>query len=152
MVTAEELRSRRFFQGLDQAQLEAIAAITEEVEHDTGEVILQEGLPVQALHVLLQGGADLYYSTSADPHDQRMVCEIEPGEAFGISALIEPYALTGTVETTFPSRVLKINARALRALFEKEPRLGYLIMAKVAQTAMMRLHCARLKLAVTPAY
>ncbi len=152
MVTAQDLRSLRFFQGLSQVQLEAVAAITEEVECDSDEVLLQEGLPVRMLHILLEGAADLYYSTSADPRDERLVCEIEPGEVFGISALIEPYALTGTVQTVLPSRILKIDARALRALFEKDPRLGYLTMSKVAQTVMMRLHCARLKLAVNPVY
>ncbi len=152
MVTAQELHSYPFFEGLDQAQLEAIASISEVNRYDSDIELFQEGLPVRALHLLLDGCVELYYSTSGDPRDQRLVCELEIGEPFAISALIQPYYLTATARTSRPSQVLLMDGEGLRNLFDRDPHLGYFFMTKLAQTAMMRLHFARLRLAVTPSY
>ncbi len=152
MVTAQGLQAFPFFSGLDQGQLEAIAAISEEVRYDRDVILFEEGLSVKALRFLLDGCVELYYSTSADPRDQRLVCEIGIGEPFAISALIEPHALTATARTSRPSRILELDATALVELFEKDFRLGYYFMRKIAQTAMMRLHSARIRLTVQPSY
>jgi CRP-like cAMP-binding protein len=152
MVTAQELRAYPFFSGLAQGQLEAIAAIAKEVRYEDDVTLFEEGLPVKALRFLLDGCVELYYSTSADPHDQRLVCEINSGEPFAISALIEPYALTATARTSRPCRIIELDAEALRELFEKDLRLGYFFISRIAQTAMLRLHSARMRLTVQPSY
>ncbi len=151
MLTTNLLRTLHFFDGLDEGQLQSVAAVTEVIWCGSGTVLFEEGLPINALYLLIEGGVDLYYSTSGDPRDQRLICEIDIGEPFGISALIEPHALTATAETSRPSRILKMDADGLRGQFEKDPRLGYRFMSQLAHTAMMRLHFARMHLAMHPA-
>ena len=95
----------------------------------------------------MEGSVDLYYAASGDPKDQVLVGEINPGEPFAISAMIEPYTFTATARVAAPSRVLRIDAKALRALCEVDCRMGYLLMKQIATMALERLHFARVQLA-----
>lgn len=149
MISPEVLRRYPFFCCLNDEQQRAIAMITEEMEVEAGKELFLEGQPVEALYLLMEGNVDLYYaaSGSGDPKDQLLVGEINAGEPFAISALIEPYTFTATARVSKPSRVLKIDAKALRALCEVDCRMGYLLMKQVAAMAVERLHFARVQLA-----
>jgi len=151
MISPELLRHYPFFSLLDDAQLQAIAMIAKEEYIDEGTLLLKEGDPAEALYFLLEGNVDLYYTTEniKQPETGRgiPVGEINPGEPFSISALIEPYILTSTVYSSRPSRVIKIEAPDLRALFELDRRLGTTFMDNVSQAAMERLNATRTQLA-----
>ncbi len=151
MISPELLRRYPFFCCLDEAQQKAIAMISEEVNYDKGKTLFEEGQPVHALHLLLEGSVDLYYTGSGDHHDQFLVGEINPGEPFGISALIEPYTFTATARVAAPSRILKIEAAGLRALCEVDCKMGYALMRQIAKIALERLHYTRLQLAAAHA-
>ncbi|MCX7840317.1 MAG: Crp/Fnr family transcriptional regulator [Anaerolineae bacterium] len=147
MISPEVLRRYPFFCCLNDEQQRAIAMITEEMEVEAGKELFVEGQPVEALYLLMDGSIDLYYAASGDPKDQLLVGEINPGEPFAISAMIEPYTFTATARVSKPSRILKINAKALRALCEVDCKMGYLLMKQIAAIAVERLHFARVQLA-----
>jgi len=147
MISPETLRRYPFFCCLNEEQQKAIAMVTEEMEVEAGKELFLEGQPVEALYLLMEGSVDLYYAASGDPKDQLLVGEINPGEPFAISALIEPYTFTATARVAKPSRVLRVDAKALRALCEVDCRMGYLLMKQVAAMAIERLHFARVQLA-----
>jgi CRP/FNR family transcriptional regulator, cyclic AMP receptor protein len=147
MISPELLRRYPFFCCLNEDQQKAIAMVTEEMHVDTGKELFLEGQPVQALYLLMEGSVDLYYAASGDPKDQFLVGEINPGEPFAISAMIEPYTFTATARVAAPSRVLRIDAKALRALCEVDCRMGYQLMKQVAAMSLERLHFARVQLA-----
>ncbi|MCL4395980.1 MAG: cyclic nucleotide-binding domain-containing protein [Chloroflexi bacterium] len=151
MISQEILGRYPYFACLNDEQQKEIARVANEFTYDRGTTLFEEGQPVDALHFLLEGAVDLYYTASADPHDQQLICEISPGEPFGVSALIEPYTLTATARVAAPSRVLKINAAQLRAISEEDATMGFALMKKVARVAMERLHYTRLQLAVARA-
>jgi CRP/FNR family cyclic AMP-dependent transcriptional regulator len=147
MISPEVLRRYPFFCCLNEGQQKAIAMVAEEMRVDAGKELFQEGHPVEALYLLMEGSVDLYYAASGDPKDQLLVGEINPGEPFAISAMIEPYTFTATARVAAPSRVLRVDAKALRALCEVDCRMGYLLMKQVATMAVERLHFARVQLA-----
>jgi len=147
MISPEVLRRYPFFCCLNEDQQKAIAMVTEEIHADAGTVLFMEGQPVEALYLLVEGNVDLYYAASGDPKDQFIVGEVNVGEAFSISALIEPFTLTATARVASPSRILKVKAPALRALCEIDCKMGYALMRQVASIALERLHYARVELA-----
>jgi CRP/FNR family cyclic AMP-dependent transcriptional regulator len=147
MISPEVLRRYPFFCCLNEDQQKAIAMVAEEMRVDAGKELFQEGQPVEALYLLMEGSVDLYYAASGDPKDQLLVGEINPGEPFAISAMIEPFTFTATARVAAPSRVLRVDAKALRALCEVDCRMGYLLMKQVATMAVERLHFARVQLA-----
>ncbi|MBI5302542.1 MAG: Crp/Fnr family transcriptional regulator [Chloroflexi bacterium] len=147
MISPEVLRRYPFFCCLNEDQQKAIAMVTEEIQADANTILFAEGQPVEALYLLMEGSVDLYYAASGDPKDQFLVGDVSIGEAFGISALIEPYTLTATARVASPSRILQVEAKALRALCEVDCKMGYALMRQVAQISIERLHFARVELA-----
>lgn len=147
MISPEVLRRYPFFCCLNEEQQKAIAMVTEEMRVEAGKELFLEGQPVEALYLLMEGNIDLFYTASGAPQDQLLVGEINPGEPFAISAMIEPYTFTATARVAAPSRVLKIDAKALRALCEVDCKMGYALMRQVAAMAIERLHFARVQLA-----
>ncbi len=150
MVSPELLRRYPFFGFLDTTQLKAMAMIAEEVEPQTGEDLFKTDQPAAALYLLVGGNIELWYIV-ADKLDKDLrkefyICDINPGEILGISAVIEPYQYVSTARVTSPSRLIKIEAAALRALCEIDCQLGYGLMRQTAKAAMDRLHDTRIQL------
>jgi CRP-like cAMP-binding protein len=151
MISPELLRRYPFFAGLSNGHLNAIAMLGEEVIFETDETIFETDRPAAALWFLLEGSVDLHYSV-VDEFDPKLrkdffISEINLGEPFGISALIEPYRYTGTVRTTGVSRALKFDANGLRALCTVDPKIDAALMRQLATAAMSRLNDTRVQLA-----
>jgi len=92
-----------------------------------------------------------YYYHVTSEHDpyynkDHFISDINPGEIFGISALIEPYIFTATMRTDKVSRIIQINASALRALCEVDLKLSVGLNRAVAKAAMERLQHTRVQL------
>ncbi len=151
MVSPELLRRYPFFGFLNDAQLKAVAMIAEEITVEPGKLILEVGKPAEALYFLIEGSAELYYVVE-DHYDPAVrkelyISHINPGEIFGISALIEPYQYTGTIRTVSVCRVLEIASAALRALCEVDLTMAHGLMRQTAKAAMERLEDTRVQLA-----
>ncbi len=140
MVTEEFVSMQPFFKGLDQQEIKAIARMAEELEYAAGVTVSEEGQPVKAFYLLMEGKVELFYKSDNGKPEHFIVGEIHPGEPFGISALIEPYTLTATARSASPSRVLKFDAVELRKLCQADHHIGHHVMTKVAKAAMDRLH------------
>jgi CRP/FNR family cyclic AMP-dependent transcriptional regulator len=151
MISPELLRHYPFFHSLDDAQLRAVATIAEEESIEAGVTLFWKGQPAEVLYFLEDGHVDLYYTIGeTNPSDVRKgipVGEINPGEPFSISALIEPHILSSTARVSRSSRIIKIEAKLLRALFEKDHKLAYLLTYQAAKAVIERLHTTHIQLA-----
>ncbi len=151
MVSPEILRRYPFFGQLSDAQVKAIAMLAEEESFAKGAVICEEGQPAKAFYLLLDGNLSLYYKSEEEfrPATRKdfFVGEINAGEVFAISVLVEPYKYTATVKAERDCRVVRFEAAELHKLIDKDPRLYCLLMREVAKAAMERLAYARIQLA-----
>ena len=151
MISAETLRQHSFFAQFKESQLKAIAEIATQEEYKQGAEIFEEGMEGKALYILLQGRVELSYTIIPSYHPERrkesIVGEINPGEVFGISALIEPHILTSTARATKFSRVIRIEAAALRQLLEGDQEMAYLLINQLAKNAIQRWNATRRQLA-----
>jgi CRP-like cAMP-binding protein len=150
MISPELLRRSPFFGFLDDNQLRALAMIAEEREYTKDEVLVESGAPANELFLLLDGAVSYYYvvTTEHDPYykQEYYISDINPGEIFGISALIDPYLYTATLRTEKPCRTIRIDAPSLRALCEVDPKLSCGMQRAVAKAAMERLQHTRVQL------
>jgi CRP-like cAMP-binding protein len=93
----------------------------------------------------------LYYKSEEEfrPNTRRdfLVGEVNPGEVFAISALVEPYTYTATVKADKACHVVKFDATELNKLIDKNPTLSCNLMRQIAKAAMERLAFARVQLA-----
>jgi len=150
MISPELLRRFPFFGFMDDTELKAVAMITEECNYLKGEEVIKAGQAASALFFLLEGDVGYYFIVTSehDPYyrDEHFVQSINPGEIFGISALIEPYLYTANLIAEKPSRAIKIDASALRALCEVDLKLSCGLNRAVAKAAMERLQSTRVQL------
>ena len=150
MISPELLRRFPFFNFMDDAQLKAVAMIADELTYEKDEPIVDAGKPADHFYFLIDGSVAYYYHVTSehDPYYNKdyFISDINPGEIFGISALIEPYIFTATMRTDKASRIIQINASALRALCEVDLRLSCGLHRAVAKAAMERLQHTRVQL------
>lgn len=150
MVSPELLRRFPFFAGLEDGDLKNIAMIADTVALDAGTTLFETDSPADALYILVDGNIELHYVVldREDPKIRKdfFVADIDPGELFGLSALIEPYRYTLTDHVRTPAHVIRIRAEPLRALCDTNCALGYRLMRQVAKAALVRLDETRVQL------
>lgn len=151
MISPEILRRYPFFGTLSDAQIKGMSMVGEEETMGKGTVVCEEGKPAKALYLLLEGGVCLYYKSEEEFYPKArkefLVGEIDAGEVFAISALVEPYLNTATVKAEKDCRVVKFPATEINQLIEKDPKLYCKLMKEIAKAAMERLAFARVQLA-----
>lgn len=150
MVSPELLRRYPFFGAFDDAEIGDIAMISEEVFYQAGDTVFEVEQPAAALYLLVSGGVEIWY-VAIDKHEQDLrkefyVSDINPGDLFGISALIEPYLYTTTALITGATQLIKIDGPELRGLCQLDPKLEAAVMRRLAKVAMDRLHDTRVQL------
>jgi CRP/FNR family transcriptional regulator, cyclic AMP receptor protein len=151
MISPEILRHYPLFHSFSDSQLRAIAMIAEEENVEAETTLFQKGQSAEFLYILKDGSIDLYFTTgdkgNSINHKGFLVGEINPGELFSISALIEPHILSSTASASRQSVIIKIEADALRGLFEKDKKLAYLFTYQAAKASIERLHNTHIQLA-----
>jgi CRP-like cAMP-binding protein len=151
MISLEILRRYPFFGECSHAQLISIAWISSIESYPIAATLFQKGQPANTLYFLESGSVDLFYpllvKESEDLPDGIALNEVNPGEPFGVAALIEPYIYTATARTAKASQVIQIEAVSLRALFDKDKRLAYLFTRLATKTEVELLDAARVQLA-----
>ncbi|MEW5831012.1 MAG: Crp/Fnr family transcriptional regulator [Chloroflexota bacterium] len=149
MISPELLRRFPFFNFMDDKQLKAVAMIAEEKTY-TNEDVVANNTPASKLYFLIEGTASYYYIVTSehDPYYRQdyFISDFNPGEIFGISALIEPYVFTASVRAEKTCRLIEIDAPALRALCQVDTELNCGLMQAVAKAAMERLQHTRVQL------
>jgi CRP-like cAMP-binding protein len=154
MVSPELLRRYPFFGTLDDAQLKQVAMACEKGECEKGTTFYEECAQADQFFLLIDGSVDLFYraqeefpTKDAPPPREFLVGDINPGEVFGISALVEPFSHSTTARAVRRCSYISLDAVALRELFEKDIHLAYKIMAQVTRTTLERMAGLRAQLA-----
>ncbi len=125
------IRSVPLFFDLNDSQIEKIARITAVVEIDPGDTPIREGSRLDFLYILLEGEikVDVFVPTRGTIETSRL----GPLDLIGWSALtpvVRQRASTSTALTH--CKLLRINARLLATLCEKEHDIGFAIYRRVA--------------------
>jgi len=151
MISPELLRRYPIFAGLNEAQLRAIAMIADEIDCDAGTVLLEEGKEADTLFLLINGGIDISYKSEEPYHPKGSkvfhVGDVNPGELFGISSLVDPYKYNATATSSQACQIIKFDAKALRTLADLDCSLGYTLLQQIAKTINERLAFTRVQLA-----
>ena len=150
MVSPEMLRRYPFFSFMNHVQLHEVAMMTEEAEIETGVVLFNAEEAANTLYLLREGSVELHYiiidERGMEKEQDFLVGIINPGEVFGISALIRPYKYTTSALTSETSQLLVLNAVELRALCDKDTALTAEWQRHIAEVTSKRLHYTRIQL------
>jgi CRP-like cAMP-binding protein len=151
MISPELLRRYPFFSAFNATDLGNIAMITEEINVAEGSTLFEEKQAATGLFFLIEGGIDLNYKSEEEfrPKTKKEfpVGEVNPGEVFGISAVIDPYIYNASAKANTASKVLKIDSPGLLELMKGNPVMGYAFMHQIAKATLERLSYTRVQLA-----
>ncbi len=151
MISLENLRRYPFFGDFSHTQLISIAWISSVESYPMAATLFQKGQAANTLYFLETGSVDLFYpllvKESKNSPDGIALNEVNPGDPFGVSALIEPYIYTATARTSKASQIIQIEAAPLRAMFDADKRLAYLFTRLATKTEVELLDAARVQLA-----
>jgi CRP/FNR family cyclic AMP-dependent transcriptional regulator len=122
------LRSVPLFERLSKSELEAVAALADEVALPEGRKLTEEGASGTEFVVIVDGAADVR-------RRGRKINALGSGDFLGEIALVTGSPRTATVTTTAPTTVLVITARGFRTLLRTTPS----VQLKVLETLAARL-------------
>jgi len=145
MISPETLRRYPYFAHVGEESLKQVAMISDEKFIPAGTVIFREGDEATYLNVIVEGEVDIQYELGSG--EKRTVDTLVSGDILGWSALIEPFKATAVATATKDTRLVRIEARKLRELCEKDTMLGYRLALQIAKLLANRLESARVQLA-----
>lgn len=142
MTDIHILKETGLFKDLTEKQLESIARSAQEKVYESEENIFVHGDEANKLYVLLDGTVDLKLKAFEDI-DLMTSKLTTKGDVFGTASLMLPQLYNVTAKCLEKTRVLAIDAHALKGLIEGDPKLGREIMGRLAQLFFSRLNETR---------
>ena len=150
MISPEILRRYPIFGVFDDNQTKALAMITNELKINKGAVLFSQNEKAETLYFLIDGNVDLFQVVQdqirPENNKEFPVGEVNPGELFGLSTVIEPNIYTAKGIASQPSTVLAIDGVEIRSLIEKDALLGKIIIHQIAKQLIERLNTVRTQL------
>ena len=124
-AVALQLHKSTFFEGFSDDELIRVASLAEDVQAETGAVLIDQGRVGLECYVILDGQAGVYY---ADEH----VATLAPGSMVGEMALIEHRPRNATVIAETDMRLIAFDTKAFKTLLEEMPKAHDRVMALLA--------------------
>jgi CRP/FNR family cyclic AMP-dependent transcriptional regulator len=138
------LAENEFFQGLDAETLATVAGCAENLHVREGERLFRADDPADRCFVLRTGRVALELTDSTG--HTVIVDAVEAGHLVGLAWLVPPYRWDFDARAVEPVGAVAFDATCLRTKCEDDPRVGYLLMQRVAAAMHERIRSARVRL------
>ncbi len=114
-------------------------------EHFTTDAYLfKTGEPADQFFLVRRGMVALELSGAGG---RRLVLDtVRPGGIVGLSWLVPPFQWNLDARATEEVSAISIDATCLRRKCEEEPRIGYVLLQRVAAAMYQRMHAARVRM------
>jgi len=129
-ATATDLDDRALLQGLSAADIQHLVPLLETASFQAGDTIFAQGAPAKHLYVLEQGEVEL--RNSPDDGGSLTITTISPLGVFGWSAVLGRQYYSAAAVCVADGQALRMDGGALRRLLRAQPRLGRLILGRLA--------------------
>ena len=142
----ELLKHSDMFRGLDDAQLERIAALGASQTFSEGAVVLQEDQRGGTFYFLLAGRVDIEIQPPFTGREPQKLATLKRGETFGELSLVDGYLRSASARAHDQVEVLAFENAALEALMDEDPRIGFRIMRNLASVLAGRIRSTNVRL------
>jgi CRP-like cAMP-binding protein len=139
-ITVKELREIGLFGALSDDVLTHLAAHLSLSTPAAGETVFREGTEAQDMYVLMRGEMEVL-KRSKRGIDAR-VALLGPGDWFGEMSIVDVQPRSATVRALAPSRLARISAADLDALYRYDVKSYALIVLNLARELSRRLRVA----------
>jgi signal transduction histidine kinase len=114
---------RLAFNGLDEVELEEMAALTELRTYPAGYILCREGADEDIFYILVEGSAVISKSLGA-PGSERILRTAGAGDLIGEMALIQNAPRAATVRTTTECTVLEMEKSDFETMLQRSPHMA----------------------------
>jgi CRP/FNR family transcriptional regulator, cyclic AMP receptor protein len=139
-VSVTELRSIGLFGALDDRVLTHLAGSLSVQTPEAGELVFREGDDATAMYVVLRGEMEVLKKSKRAT--EARVALLGPGDWFGEMSIVDIQPRSATVRALAPSRLLRVSAADLDALYRYDLRSYSLIVLNLARELSRRLRVA----------
>ena len=140
MKKFDVLRKCEVFRALDDKQLREVEKMCDYAEFEAGAIICKQGCKEEKLYVIENGTVGIILEVG--PLAQRQVQSVTDYEAFGWSAMLDPYICTATVKALEKTKVLAFDGQELASLCVTKPEIGCRTSRGIARVVATRLRQA----------
>ena len=132
MSSGDTLRGHDLFRSLTVEEAHRLSSFSAVKEYDTDQTVFECGKMCTHIFMLMKGSISL--NLPADPPDSGIVVsQIEVGELFGLSPLLDAPRYTTSAHCTGPTTVLAIEARPFRELLKGNSTVAIDVLNRVAR-------------------
>lgn len=143
--TTSNIKSIPLFFDLSPSQVENVAALSDLIEIDPGELLIKEGDHLDFLYILLEG--EVKVTVFIPTIGIVETCTLGPLDLIGWSALTPIVRQrTGTVNGVTHCHLLRIDSKLLASLCEKDHHIGYVVYRRLANVVARSFLSTRLQL------
>ncbi|AKT36452.1 cyclic nucleotide-binding domain-containing protein [Chondromyces crocatus] len=137
---ASRLREIGLFGGLTDEVLRLLASSLEVQDLEPGHVIFREGESGRDMFVLLDGEIEVLKRSKRNLEARMAV--LGPNDWFGEMSILDVMPRSATVQAIAPSRVLRLSAQDLDALYRRDLKAYALLVLNIAREMSRRLRVA----------
>lgn len=134
------LRECQLFEDLDEANLARIEALTERRELAAGDRLFDLGSKADHVFVVLDGTMDICVPLSIHGAIREVAIASETkGTTLGWSAFVKPFRYRLSARAASASSIACFERAALLRLIDEDPKLGCVILGRIAEIISQRL-------------
>lgn len=142
----DNLRPDPFLPGFDAAEREILSKIASKKQFKAGQTIFRQGEEANGFYLIETGLVSLDYEL---PGKRRIeIQQLRPGEVLGWSWLTEPYKWKFGATAVEDVTASFFRTADVREQCARDPKLGYVLMERIARSLIERLQATRHKLLV----
>ncbi len=123
------------FKGVDRKVMDEITSISSEENYERNTVLFRKGENAGNLYILKEGKVELVIKDGGSV----VYILTEPGEVFGWSSMVESGEYTATAVSLTDMKVWRIEREKLEKIFSLNPKVGLIILKRLAGIIMKRL-------------
>jgi CRP/FNR family cyclic AMP-dependent transcriptional regulator len=142
-MDASSLAEFPFFFDISPSVLEKIAAASQEIVLNAGEVVFREGQSADTLHFLLSGEIALRVAIMSKPTSVTVSVVNRPYQCFGWSGVVPPHYYTASAYCETECRILVVPADVFMSALADSPADGFKMMQRLAELISYRLRNSR---------
>lgn len=142
MTTMALLERCELLAGLHEEQVQILTNLAAPLEVEEGTLLFREGDSAKFLYVIGEGkvALEMVVSKPNGGHTHpATVATLGPGEAFGWSAIVDPYVLTMSARAAGPCQLVRLDGVALREVLRSYQGIGFVFMSNLTRLLAGRL-------------
>ena len=140
---SEIVSEHPMIEGLSAEDVALIAGCARNTHFKAEQYLFKEGEPANAFYLIRHGSAAIEsYAPGKGP---LRIMTYGEGDIVGISWLVPPFFWRFDVRAVTALRVIEFDAVCLRDKCDAEPRLGYILLQRLASQLIDRVHASRVQ-------